>query len=75
MPHKQIVVLAIKTRYFNIFLIIGDRQKDKCTSTHVVEIPAVMEALRNQGLKEAYVNIFGNIYKYSTATLVLQKKN
>ena len=27
-----------------------------------VEIPAVIEALRNQGVQEAYVNILANIY-------------
>ena len=40
-----------------------------------VEIPAVIEALRNQGVQEAYVNILANIYKDSTATLVLHKKS
>ena len=38
-----------------------------------VEISAVIEALRNQGVEEAYVNILANIYKDSTATLVLHK--
>ena len=40
-----------------------------------VEIPAVIEALRNQGVQEAYVNILANIYKDSTATLVLHRKS
>ena len=39
-----------------------------------VEISAVIEALRNQGVQDAHVNILA-IYKDCTATLVLHKKS
>ncbi|MCJ3109057.1 reverse transcriptase family protein, partial [Klebsiella pneumoniae] len=40
-----------------------------------VEIPAVLEALRRQGICDSYVNTIANIYKDSTATLLLHKKS
>lgn len=40
-----------------------------------VEIPEVLEALRRQGVLEAYMHTIANIYRNSTSTLLLNKKN
>ena len=39
------------------------------------ETSAVMQALRNQGIDEAYINIMEEIYSGSTATVVLHKES
>uniref|UniRef100_A0A6G5AC50 Putative endonuclease-reverse transcriptase n=1 Tax=Rhipicephalus microplus TaxID=6941 RepID=A0A6G5AC50_RHIMP len=40
-----------------------------------VEISAVMQTLRNQGVDEIYINILEEIYRGSTATIVLYKES
>ena len=40
-----------------------------------VEISAVMQTLRNQGVDEVYINILEEIYRGSTATIVLHKES